>query len=271
VTAATLANELTTDDGAPGTPWNLALTGGEPVARRVAELAPGPRDAAQDAGYQWCWAWPVAHSGAITASLVLWRAADEAPDHTCTMVLDNLSRLAGLVLDQAQHQVRLEHAALHDPLTGLPNRARFFKHLHEIVSSGPGPLVGVLYVDLDKFKPVNDRLGHAAGDRVLLTAGRRLSAAVRDRDLVARLGGDEFAIACHGLRDLEVLEAMAERVVATMAEPIAVGPERVQVGASVGVAWAEPGAMSADELVESADAALYRAKEAGRGGWSVGG
>jgi diguanylate cyclase (GGDEF)-like protein/PAS domain S-box-containing protein len=268
VTPVDIAAELRTDYGGPATPWNVALTNSVPAWSPVADLPANTRAAAERAGYRWCWAWPVVHSGVVTGCLVLWRTADEPPDHTCTMVLDNLSRLTGLVLDQAQHQERLEHAALHDPLTGLPNRARFFDHVHTIVSRGPGPIVGVLYVDLDTFKPVNDRLGHAAGDRVLKTAGRRLSAAVRDRDLVARLGGDEFAIACHGVSDAGVLEAIAARVTAAIAEPMTIGPERVQVGASVGIASCEPGALSADQLVEAADAALYQAKQSGRGGWT---
>src|SRR5205823_5050375 len=154
------------------------------------------------------WAWPVVREATVIACLVLWREADEEPDHTCTMAMDNLSRLTGLVLDHEQHAVRLRHEATHDPLTGLANRARFLDHVNAMIGNGPGPLIGVLYVDLDEFKPVNDRLGHAAGDEVLRTAARRLEASVRESDLVARLGGDEFAIACYGLDDASVLETI---------------------------------------------------------------
>jgi diguanylate cyclase (GGDEF)-like protein len=94
---------------------------------------------------------------------------------------------------------------------------------------------------------------------------------VRDLDLVARLGGDEFAIACHGLDDPTALDAVATRVTAAMQSPIAVGRDRVTVGASVGIAYAAPGACTVDELIEAADAALYKVKETGRGAWRRGG
>lgn len=267
VAAESVPDGLRGDDGTAGTPWNRALITGEPAWSSVRAIAEPAGAIAAERGYRSCWAWPVDRDDDVVGCLVLWRNEDEEPDHTCSMVLDNLARLTGLVLEHEQHALELQHAAMHDALTGLPNRARFFEHLRTIVADGPGPLVGVLYVDLDEFKPVNDRLGHAAGDRVLQTAGRRLEAAVRESDLVARLGGDEFAIACHGVNDGAVLEAIAERVTTAMREPMSIGPQKVNVGSSVGVAFAEPGACSVDALVEAADGALYAVKESGRGAW----
>jgi diguanylate cyclase (GGDEF)-like protein len=130
-----------------------------------------------------------------------------------------------------------------------------------------GPLVGVLYVDLDDFKPVNDRLGHGTGDQVLCEVARRLQASVRDGDLVARLGGDEFTVVCAGVTDPKVLSSVAERLTAAVRRPIAIGDEVVQLSASVGVALAPPGECSIDVLLEAADAALYSVKETDRGGW----
>ena len=109
------------------------------------------------------------------------------------MLLDRLVRITGLVLERAWAAADLLHAATTDALTGLANRATFFRQLSEAVSDPEqGPLVGVLYLDIDDFKPVNDRLGHAAGDAVLQEIGRRLTRSMGVRCTAARLGGDEF-------------------------------------------------------------------------------
>jgi diguanylate cyclase (GGDEF)-like protein len=226
--------------------------------------------AAAHAGYRACWAWPVAPHGTVQACLVLWRRDDEEPDYTCRWLLDNLMRVTGLVLEREHQSERLRHAASHDTLTGLANRARFFDHLRLVLDDErAGPFVGVLYIDLDDFKPVNDRLGHAAGDHLLGEVSRRLLDAVREGDLVARLGGDEFAIVCSGAPDVDALVAVARRVGASVAEPISIGGEDVKVGASVGVAGAPPRGCSVDALVEAADHALYEVKRSGRGSWRV--
>ena len=269
IAAAALPRPLLSGRSVRGTPWHDARGSGKPAWGSVDELPEPFRGAARERGHRSCWAWPVVRGDAVVACLVLWRDADDEQDHTCSMVLDNLARLTGLVLDQAQHTVRLHHEASHDRLTGLANRARFLDHLQVVVTDGPGPFVGVLYVDLDEFKPVNDRLGHAAGDEVLSTAGRRLEAAVRDADLVARLGGDEFAIACHGLEDTTTLEAIASRIATSMQEPIKTAGDRVVVGTSIGVAHATPGSCSVESLLAAADAALYAVKANGRGGWQL--
>jgi diguanylate cyclase (GGDEF)-like protein/PAS domain S-box-containing protein len=265
-----LPDVLAIDDGSVGTPWHQATLTGEPRATPVEELAEPLRSGAQAHGYRTCWAWPVRGSGAGQACLVLWRTQDEEPDYTCRGLLDNLVRITSLVLDRDQQSARLHHAANHDVLTGLANRARFFSHLrHALDDDRSGPLVGVLYVDLDDFKPVNDRLGHRTGDILLEEIARRLTGAVRDQDLVARLGGDEFAVVCPGVPDEAALTAVAERLINAVVRPVAVGDESVRVGASVGIACSRPGASSTDALVEAADAALYDAKREHRGGYRV--
>ena len=125
----------------------------------------------------------------------------------------------------------------------------------------------MLYVDLDDFKPVNDRFGHGAGDHVLCEIARRLQGAVREGDLVARLGGDEFTVVCPGLTDENILQSVAERLTAVVREPIQIGDELVAISASVGVAVAPPGQCSIDALLDAADSALYSVKESARGGW----
>jgi len=266
VCARDLPSELSTDDGLGGTPWRRALSVESPVSMRTEDLPASIRHSAQAAGYRYCWAWPVAGAAGIAGCLVLWRKADEEPDHTCRMALENLVRVTGLVLDRELQLAEVRHAASHDPLTELANRSRFFSHLESSLDTG-GPFVGVLYVDLDDFKPVNDRFGHHVGDQVLQTVGRRLMAEVRQNDLVARLGGDEFAIVCDAVSSVETLESMAERLTASLREPIAIGKEKIQVGVSVGIAFAAPGTCSTDALLEAADAAMYSAKENHRGSW----
>jgi diguanylate cyclase (GGDEF)-like protein/PAS domain S-box-containing protein len=259
---------LAADDGSTGTPWQQAILTGEPRWTPVDELPEPLRATAREHGYRWCWAWPARGAAGAQACLVLWRTADEEPDYTCSWLLDNLGRITSLVLDREQQAARLRHAANHDVLTGLANRARFFEHLRDVLDDDrSGPLVGVLYVDLDEFKPVNDRLGHRAGDILLSQIAKRLTDAVRENDLVARLGGDEFAVVCPGAPDEAALTAVAERLTAAVSRPVRIDDESVEVGASVGIAFATPGTCSIDALVEAADGALYEAKHERRGSY----
>jgi diguanylate cyclase (GGDEF)-like protein/PAS domain S-box-containing protein len=289
-TAFDLPAALRSDDETGDTPWRAAMQAGEPRWTRVAELPTDLRDAATGEGYAWCWSWPLvgpgsssapgsgsgsgsasgSASGAAVGCLVLWRRSDEEPDHTCRMLLENLVRITGLVLEREHQEALLRHSAMHDPLTNLVNRATFFERLQDALDRGTGPQVGVLYVDLDRFKPVNDTLGHGVGDQVLRAVARRLLGAVRSGDLVARLGGDEFAVLCESVESAETLEAIAARIAQSIGRSFAVGDQRVTIGASVGIAHASPGSCSIDVLMEAADAALYAVKAGGRGGWQVG-
>ncbi len=159
---------------------------------------------------------------------------------------------------------RLAHSALHDELTGLPNRALLSDRLEQAFARphGEGRHVALLFVDLDHFKLVNDSLGHAAGDSLLGQAAQRLRAAVRESDTVARLGGDEFVILCEGISAAEA-ERLAERVVAAFHAPFTLEGGDATVTSSVGVAIAEVGATPA-ELLRDADTAMYRVKNGGR-------
>ena len=165
---------------------------------------------------------------------------------------------------------KLEDLALHDMLTGLSNRS----HLHDrlaIAIAGArsdGDLLGVAYVDLDDFKPVNDRYGHAVGDEVLVEVARRLHQAAREHDTVARLGGDEFVIALPRLSDESELEGVAARVVALLGEPILADGHVVNIRACVGLA------MFADDddpqsLIVKADCAMYAAKHDAERHWCM--
>jgi len=253
-------------------PWVEAARTGEPVRRPVAELPEPLRAEAEARGHTWCWVWPVHGIDAVQACLVLWRVADEDADHTCRVSMDRLVRLTELVLAGERSASDLRFAASHDALTGLANRSRFLTELQAAADrNGPGSPVGVLYLDLDGFKPVNDEYGHAAGDLVLQVVGQRLTGAVRGGDLVARLGGDEFTVLCPGVVDRDALAALAARLVETVGQPIDIGEHLVSVGASIGIAVSDRSGTSLDQLVQDADGALYRAKREAPGGWRVAG
>jgi diguanylate cyclase (GGDEF)-like protein len=168
---------------------------------------------------------------------------------------------------------RLGRQASHDTLTGLPNRASVLRRLDEALDRtrrGDSPPMAVLFIDLDKFKIINDSLGHAAGDTVLRTVAERLARAVRPTDLVARLAGDEFLVIAEGLDRPDEAKRVAEGIVQEVSRPITIttqdGTRDVNVGGSVGIAFADGAkASSADDLLRDADVAMYKAKERGRG------
>ncbi|ALL12442.1 putative bifunctional diguanylate cyclase/phosphodiesterase [Caulobacter henricii] len=171
------------------------------------------------------------------------------------------------IADRKRAEAQIARLAHYDPLTELPNRVLFQKDLGEALSrrARSGDKLAVHFIDLDRFKSVNDTLGHPLGDALLRIAAERLRGCVRDGDTVARLGGDEFAVVQTGLADLTGATRLAERVVEAMAAPFDLQGHQVMIGASVGVSVAPSDGDDADELLKKADMALYRAKADGRG------
>jgi len=176
-------------------------------------------------------------------------------------------RLARRTLDLEDSRTKAQHHALYDGLTGLPNRAMFQDRLEQALSRcrRDGKLVALLYLDLDRFKQVNDSLGHAAGDEVIREVASRLSTEIRLYDTVARLGGDEFAILIVAPDDRAVLEQICERIIAELSRPFDLPGAQSFIGASIGVAMAPGDGMNRTDLARKADIALYRAKMQGGG------
>jgi diguanylate cyclase (GGDEF)-like protein len=162
---------------------------------------------------------------------------------------------------RTKHQ-ELTHLAGHDTLTGLPNRMRFMEQFEASIrrAAASGERLAIIFIDLDGFKQINDRLGHSAGDRTLVVVAQRMREALHDTDLVARLGGDEFIILVSGARSTDAIRETAERVEAALDEAVTLGVHTMTVGASMGISEFPLDGDHAEELLAKADAAMYVAK-----------
>lgn len=182
------------------------------------------------------------------------------------------ARLVGRTSDLEESRLQAQHQAMHDGLTGLANRAMFERRFDEAlqrVAHRPDALLALLYIDLDRFKQINDTLGHPAGDVLIRQVARRLVAEVRAYDLVARLGGDEFAILISEPEDREAIDRICSRIVAHLEQPFSVAGSLAYIGASIGIAIAPQHGHDRTELTRKADIALYRAKAEGRSRYLV--
>ncbi len=178
-----------------------------------------------------------------------------------------LARSIRYAIERKRSEARIARLAVHDPLTQLPNRVLLLDRLNiAIARCGRRPTgLALMFLDLDGFKAINDRLGHEAGDDLLVELARRLQTILRPSDTVARFGGDEFLLLCEELRSEREAIHVAERARAAIAEPIELRGSQVALQASVGIACGRPAPMSAESLIREADIAMYRAKRAGGG------
>ena len=162
---------------------------------------------------------------------------------------------------------KLAHIAAHDSLTGAANRAELARFLKNALpqTHRAGGRLGLLHIDLDKFKQINDAHGHSAGDAVLVAASKRMRSVLRDSDLLARVGGDEFVIVCHGVNDLSDLKRVADKVLRAVNHPLRWKNKVLQCQISIGAAISDPDSDNADDLLLQSDFALYEVKQTGRG------
>jgi diguanylate cyclase (GGDEF)-like protein len=214
-------------------------------------------------GLQAAMAAPVHEDGAVVGSLSVasYEVGHVYNDAEQEMLLA-FAQHASLALTDAKTVDSMVHQALHDSLTGLPNRALFLDRLEHALDRAEGgdPSVAVLFLDLDRFKTVNDSLGHAAGDELLIGVGARIAANVRPSDTAARLGGDEFAVLLEDSRDKSDAARLADRLATALREPFVLHGKEVFIGASIGIAC---GARHGQDLLRYADLAMYRAKATG--------
>jgi diguanylate cyclase (GGDEF)-like protein/PAS domain S-box-containing protein len=176
------------------------------------------------------------------------------------------------ISERKHAEAKLHHAAFYDSLTALPNRALFTEHLQIAIKrtkQHKTHLYAVLFIDIDRFKNVNDSLGHVIGDQLLINVARRLEKCIRTNDIAARFGGDEFAVLLNGLKNPTDAVATAERIQEVLAQPFTLAGHDVFCGGSIGVAFSTLEYTQSEEILRDADTAMYRAKEQGKGRFEI--
>jgi diguanylate cyclase (GGDEF)-like protein/PAS domain S-box-containing protein len=209
--------------------------------------------------------------GAVLGSVAMFRREPGEPDASQVDVLELASRLAAVAIEQWNLTDMLSHQAHYDALTKLPNRSLFEEQLEAAVSKARqrNTWMAVLYIDLDRFKLINDTLGHALGDTLLSQAGRRLRNAAGPNALLARMGGDEFAVILEEPRDARAPAAVASRLLEALKRPFDLDGSEVFVSASIGISTFPKDGHDVAALLRSADSAMYRAKDQGKNTFEV--
>jgi diguanylate cyclase (GGDEF)-like protein len=234
------------------------------------------------AGFASLFAFPVMIGAEVVAVLEFFSLERQAPAESLLRLMAQIGTQLGRVIERRRAEDKLVHDALHDPLTQLGNRKLFLdrlQHLLQRAQRAPDSHFAVLFVDLDRFKSINDGLGHQSGDQLIIGTADRLSsclrqtdlvvrdAALADQHLVARLGGDEFVILLDRIGSAERAIVVAERIMQVLAEPFEVAGQRVFVTASVGIALSASGYTDVEDILRDADIAMYHAKQTGRARW----
>jgi predicted signal transduction protein with EAL and GGDEF domain len=298
---ATEATEFPLDVGLPG----RVLASAEPAwIVDIASDGNFPRmQAALAAGIRSAFAFPVLAGSEVVAVLEFFTDRPTPRNDFLLHLMGQIGTQLGRVVERTRAENQLIHDASHDPLTKLPNRTLFLDRLTRAIARyrrHPDALFAVLFVDLDRFKLVNDSLGHHAGDDLIIQMSGRLAASLRSNDTVsrasdtrsdtgsevrrntrsevsmddelatlARLGGDEFTILLDDLSDLSDAVRVADRILQTLTLPFSIDGHEVYVSASIGIAWSATGYTAADEVLHDADLAMYRAKTLGKARYEI--
>lgn len=226
------------------------------------------RDHVTRLGIRSCWTWPTfsQESDDMVGALVVMHTERRRPSVSEAALLERSMHLVAMAIDRHRLETTLHYRALHDSLTGLPNRVSLLERIEEALerSSVTQRSVAVLFVDLDRFKLINDTLGHGVGDRLLEQVGARFRQALRPGDVVGRFGGDEFVVVCEDVDDEAVALGVADRLRSALAEPFVVEDREMVVTASIGITRTVGAAQRPEALIRDADVAMYRAKGQGR-------
>ena len=248
-----------------------ALESGKPFVDRAGGPDAGDTSrSAAAAGLDTVIALPLTVSGQVLAVLRFFGSG--RPDEELVTTVWNGANQLGRVVERARSRDQLAHQALHDSLTGLPNRSLLMDRMGQALArqlTGGGQ-VALIFLDLDDFKLINDSLGHETGDELIIEVARRLGTLLRPEDTAARLGGDEFIVLCEQLNNEDDAVQVAERILLAVSEPISLRnhPETV-ITASAGIALALGSGVTPENLLRDADLAMYRAKEAGQGRYQI--
>lgn len=210
-------------------------------------------------------AFPIQSVDSLFGVIVCTVALLNQPKEALSEVLDSVGHQVGQYFLRKSVEYTLRHVAAHDSLTDLPNRCMFNQCLTQAIAREERYKAGlaVLFIDIDRFKLVNDTLGHSAGDRLLQECARRLTSCLRESDIVARLGGDEFALLIEHFTEIDDVATIARKVLAALCKPFTIGGQEVLVGASIGISHYPHDGMDVETLLTSADTAMYCAKAEG--------
>ena len=218
-------------------------------------------------GSEFFWVWPVMTGERPEAILAIGYREAPGTDPLIAECGGQFAHRLAVALSKTARDERLHRQAHYDPLTALPNRLLFLDRLAQELATATAGLGrgAVLYIDLDHFKRVNDTVGHAAGDQLLIIVAQRLRSCVKDGDTVARLGGDEFTVILRNVADPDAARAVADRIIESLQLPVNIGGKDHYVAASIGITLFPDDGQTIEELMRNADTAMYRAKELGRG------
>lgn len=264
-------------DGAPVGPragsCGTAIYRGEQVI--VSDIQQDPlwedyRELAGRFGLRACWSTPIFSShGRILGTFAMYYREVRSPSPFEQRLIDIGTRIAGIAIERKDAELRIRHMAHHDALTGLPNRAKLQNDMTQVIEQARSGqyMAALLFIDLDRFKHVNDSLGHQIGDHLLQAVAGRLQHCLRTGDSVARLGGDEFVICLPKLRSSNEARVVANKVLDALNVIFVVDGHELQIGGSVGISVYPTDGQDVDTLTGAADAAMYHAKESGRGNY----